>query len=339
MSALELAKQNLTITGLAQLRGWKWQPGKSCRIPYRQDRNASGSVLAGERLFHDFTTGETMDAPALLARVESITNEAACKLFIQLAGTDATRGKRPLANPAPNEAPERPRKKPRLPNLATPTRAELAQIAAIRNLSFDAVRLASRRGFLFVTWLNGTPCWALTDRSRWLCQLRRLDGEVFIRQDGSCFKAWTVTGSRGAWPIGCEESLRFGSIALVEGGGDFLAAFDFIVRERRGRDVAAVAMLGASNRIASDALRFFRSKFVRIFAHVDKPDFSGAQPGLEAAARWQEQLAAAGAIVTCFDFSGLRKHDETPVTDVNDLTSIHPDDLNSDPELSELMNF
>jgi hypothetical protein len=343
MTPLECAKEKLSIPVLARLRGWAWDPGKSCRIPYQQDRSASGSVLPNERLFHDFTSGETIDAPALLARVESMTNEAACRLFIQLAGTAADVDCHQRANGAgaraPFEQPDHERQKPRLPLLEAPSREDLKRIAALRNVSLDAVALARGRGFLFVTRLNGLPCWALTDSSRWLCQLRRMDGELFARRDAPGFKAWTVTGSRGAWPIGCAESKRFASIAFVEGGGDFLAACHFIVRERRGREVAPVAMLGASNRIAADALPFFASKAVRIFAHVDKPNPKGARPGLEAAARWQEQLTRAGADVTCFDFSGLRQGDESPVCDLNDLTSVPPDDFESDRELSELMNF
>lgn len=345
MTPLELAKDKLSIPALAGLRGWEWKPGKSCRLPYQQDRNASGSVLAGERLFHDFTSGQTMDAPALLARVENLTNEAACKLFIQLAGVTTADVPRGSINARLSSArpcvgsPESARTKPRLPHLVAPTREELKHVAELRNVSLDAVTLASKRGFLFVTRLNGVPCWALTDASRWLCQLRRMDGQLFARQDAPGFKAWTVAGGRGAWPVGCEESQRFPSIALVEGGGDFLAACHFIALEGRGSYVAPVAMLGASNRIASESLPLFRSKAVRIFAHVDKPNPKGACPGLEAAARWQEQLSGAGAFVTCFDLSGLRKTDGSPVGDLNDLTSIHPDDFESDHELSELMNF
>ena len=341
MTPLELAKDKLTIPDLASARGWDWNPGKSCHLPYQQDRSASGSVLAGAKLFHDFTNGETMDAPALLARVENLTNEAACKLFIQLAGVTAADARRDLApaNRAFVQPPEPARTKPRLPCLITPSRDELKRVADLRNVSLDAVKLASQRGFLFVTKLNGLPCWALTDASRWLCQLRRMDGELFPRQDAPGFKAWTVAGSRGAWPLGCNESVRFASVALVEGGGDFLAALHFIALEGRGRDVAPVALLGAGNRIDRAALPLFRAKAVRIFAHVDKPNPKGVCPGLEAAARWQEQLTSAGAVVTCFDFSGLRKIDESPVRDLNDLTSIHPDDFESDRELSELMNF
>ena len=246
MTPLELAKDKLTIPDLARLRGWEWTAGESCRLPYQQDRNASGSLPAGERLFHDFTSGETMDAPALLTRVENLTNEAACKLLIQLAGViaaDVRRELPPVKRAAFAEPPEQARTKLRLPHLETPTRDELKRVAELRNVSVDAVTLASERGFLFVTKLNGLPCWALTDSSRWLCQLRRMDGAVFPRQDAPGFKAWTVASSRRAWPLGCDESLRFASVAIVEGGGDFLAALHFIALEGRGRDVAPVALL------------------------------------------------------------------------------------------------
>src|SRR5437764_692631 len=85
MTPLELAKDRLTILELAALRGWNWKPGRACRCPYRADKNPSGSVLSDGRLFHDFASGKTLDAPALLSRVEEISNEAACRLFIELA--------------------------------------------------------------------------------------------------------------------------------------------------------------------------------------------------------------------------------------------------------------
>src|SRR5690242_6296046 len=63
MSALDAAKEKLTISALWQLRDWRGKPGRSCRLPYREDRSPSGSVLPNGRLFHDFTNGETFDAP------------------------------------------------------------------------------------------------------------------------------------------------------------------------------------------------------------------------------------------------------------------------------------
>jgi hypothetical protein len=326
MTPLESAKAALTIPELARRRRWAWTSGRLCPAPYRSDRHPSGSVFLDGKLFHDFASGETLDAPALLGRVENLPNAAACKLFIELAGTGA-------CNIAPIKCHIAPvRTKPRLPRLDPPSRADLKQIAEVRNVSLWSARIAAHRGFLFTTKFNGLPCWALTDEARWLCQLRRMDGEPFGRRDGDAFKALTVAGSYGAWPIGCAEaSRRFNSIALVEGGGDFLAAIHFILAESRIRDVGPVAMLGGS-RIAVEALPFFQQKAARIFAHAD-------QPGIEAAARWQQQLADAGAHVHCFDLSDLLTSDGRLAKDLNDLTSLDADEFESDRQLLGLMNF
>ena len=265
MTPLDLAKERLGIVRLAELRAWDWKPGKTCRLPYQPDRNESGSVFEGGRLFHDFTSGETMDAPALLARVEGLSNVEACKLFIELAGVkpgDVPRDLRPSA-PAPINArlsAEPPRVKPELPYLTKPGREDLARIAALRGLSIEGVALAAHRGFLSVATLNGRRCWALADASRWLCQLRPLDGKPFVKQDGGTFKARTCRGSWGAWPLGCVEAARFDSVALVEGGGDFLAAWHFIAADGAGANCAPVGMLGAGHRILAAALPHFAGK-------------------------------------------------------------------------------
>jgi len=344
MTPLDLAKERLDIPRLAELRGWDWTPGKTCRIPYKQDRNASGSVMEDGRLFHDFTSGATMDAPALLALVEGMANNAACKLFIELAGVkpgDVPRdSRRPQSSPpAMVQAAATSRVKPRLPYLAKPGPDDVARIAALRGLSVEGVALAARRGFLYMATLNNRRCWALTDPSRWLCQLRPLDGKPFVKQDGGKFKARTCKGSWGAWPLGCIEAKRFASVAFVEGGGDFLAAFHFIHLEDAGSTCAPVGMLGAGHRIPDAALTYFQRKRVRIFAHVDEPNPRGERPGWEAAARWEAQLTEAGARVTTFDLSGLTQSDGSPVGDLNDLARISAEDFEGDPELSAVMTF
>ena len=144
-----------------------------------------------------------------------------------------------------------------------------------------------------------------------------MDGAPFARRGGPGCKAWTARGSWAAWPLGCNEARDFSSVALVEGGGDFLAAFHFILAEGRERDVTPVAMLGASQRIAERALPCFHGKHVRIFPHVDSPHADGRAPGMEAAARWQDQLTGAGATVECFDLAGLRQCDGAPVGDLD----------------------
>jgi hypothetical protein len=73
----------------------------------------------------------------------------------------------------------------------------VARVAALRGLSIEGVTVAARRGFLYVATVNGRRCWALTDSSRWLCQLRPLDGQPFVKEGGTTFKARTCRGSWG----------------------------------------------------------------------------------------------------------------------------------------------
>jgi hypothetical protein len=105
----------------------------------------------------------------------------------------------------------------------------------------------------------------------------------------------------------------------VEGGADLLAALHFIHAEGGECSHFPVAMLGAKQRIHEDALPIFAGKRVRIMAHADAA-------GREGAERWAAQLATVGATVDCADFTGLRKADGSPVTDLNDCTQIHPED-------------
>ena len=344
MTPLDLAKERLDIPRLAELRGWDWKPGKSSRVPYRPDRSESGSVFADGRLFCDQASGQTMDAPALLARVEGLSNSDACKLFIELAGVTSADAARDLRPQIPLKAiltdrADAQRAKPVLPFLAQPSREDIERIAALRGLGIEGVKLAARRGFLHVTTFNGRRCWALTDASRWLCQLRAIDGKPFVKGDGGTFKARTCRGSWGAWPLGCVEAGSFASVALVEGGGDFLAAWHFIAAEGAGANCAPVGMLGAGHRIPAAALPHFAGKRVRIFAQIDPPQENGERPGYEAAAKWEAQLAEAGATATTFDLSGLTQRDGSPVADLNDLARISAEDFEADPELSAVMTF
>src|SRR5204863_9395426 len=114
-------------------------------------------------------------------------------------------------------------------------------------------------------------------------------------------------------------------IVLVEGAPDFLAAFHWIWAEDC-RDVTPVAILGASLSIHRVALPLFAKKRVRIFPHYDAERLNG----FDAARRWEAQLQSVGAIVDCFDCSGLIRNDGHAVLDLNDLCS-------AGPEIRELM--
>jgi hypothetical protein len=152
-----------------------------------------------------------------------------------------------------------------------------------------------------------------------------MDGQLWKHLEGRP-KAWTLHGSWAAWPVGIKEAQPFAAIALCEGGPDLLAACHFIACESREMDCAPVAMLGATQRIHSDALPMFAGKRIRIFGHADNDGRAGVE-------RWARQLESVGAVVDAFDFAGLRKTDGSPVKDLNNATSVCADDFEANREL------
>jgi hypothetical protein len=171
----------------------------------------------------------------------------------------------------------------------------------------------------------------ITDRERRNAQFRRMDGQPFAVHSAKV-KALTAPGSCAAWPIGASDAMRAARLVLVEGGGDFLAAYHFAHIEGTLAAVQPVAMLGAAQRIDSNALPLFAGKAIRIFPHLD-----GAGAG--AALRWERQLRAAGLDAHCFDLVNLARDDGQAVKDLNDLTRIAADDFERERELWTLTTF
>jgi hypothetical protein len=87
-NALALAKDRLRIPELWRLLGLPGEPAKSCRVPWREDQNPSGSVYEDGRRFHDHATGEDFDAPDFLARARNVSLGEAIKEFKRLAGVE-----------------------------------------------------------------------------------------------------------------------------------------------------------------------------------------------------------------------------------------------------------
>ena len=85
----------------------------------------------------------------------------------------------------------------------------------------------------------------------------------------------------------------------MEGLPDFLAAFDFLLRENRAGEVAPIAMLSATVAIDELQLSRFAGKHVRIYSHSDTPGIAGAE-------RWGKQLGTVNATVDFFNFSKTR---------------------------------
>ena len=346
------AKERIRIPNVWAHFNLPGEPRASCKSPFRDEQKPSFSVSAAGDLWNDFGTGEGGDSVDFFQRASGLSRTEACKKFIELAGGSFTPTPRPaLPHPKPAEAKPR----PVFPDFRRGATDEMKQLAGIRSIGLEGLELASERGLLHFARLKGSPAWIITDSERVNAQARRMDGQPhpetghgpnvwyddqnvphdrmpaqgWQHLEGKP-KAWTLPGSWASWPIGIKEAQPFKHIALCEGGPDLLAACHFIRCESREHDCAPVAMIGAKLRIPDDALPFFTGKRIRIFTHAD-------DAGHGAAECWARQLEAVGANVDAFNFSGLRKVDESPVTDLNDCTSIHADDFETERNLWNLL--
>lgn len=330
--------------------------GLECRCPMHEERTPSFSIKGGEEgdSGHCFGCGWGGDIFKLYMASRGCTFPEAVEQLAGLAGVYPTaspiewkhRTVKPLLEDAVKA---RVRKKPPLPPLKRLKPEDIETLAALRGLSIGGVKVAAesfRRVAVcdWPQWLSdrtgqwrlandASRSWVITDETRWLAQYRRLNGEPYeLKRKGEAevrtTKAWTA-GSP-VWPIGAAELGRRVRILLVEGGADLLAAYHFLHGYGLLSEVAVCAMLGSGNRITADALPFFEGKRVRIIMDADEP--KGEDPrvaSLEAAARWQRQLTAAGAAVESFSLYGLETATGARVKDLNDLALCDAETLGS----------
>lgn len=312
---LSEAKARIRIPDLWRHFGFEGEPKASCRCPWREDHKPSFSVSTDGMLWNDFATGEGGDAVDFLQRASGLSKAEACRKFIELAGGRITPTPH-AARPHPKPADTKPR--PIFPDFHKGTPADFAQLAKLRGIGREGLDFASERGLLWFATLKDCPAWIITDGERVNAQARRMDGQQWEHVQA---KAWTLPGSWASWPIGIKEAQAFPSVALVEGGPDFLGAHYLALWEQapnfasRAVRCVPVAMLGASQRIHEDALPHFAGKRVRIFGHAD-------EAGREAVERWARQLQAVGADVDAFSFAGLQQVNGEPVKDLNDALAM-----------------
>jgi hypothetical protein len=328
-SPLERALAGVTIAELGARFFPSWRPGKSCPSPFREDKKPSFSVFADGRKWKDHATAEGGDAVDFLAKARGIALPAACRDLIYSAGGGAALPGTGIASTRRQEVPPCPRpaveERPASSYLWSEIQAtmrrgricEFESLARLRGLPvFAGLQLASDAGQL---WFLEAPdgrervaAWLLTDSSRRVAQLRRLDGKPW---QGIGAKAKTVVAAGGdaAWPVGAASIGGKPFVALVEGGPDLLAAWHFAWWCNRANEIAPVAMLGSGQRIHPDALPAFKGKGVWTFPHADTA-------GANAAGRWAGQLHSAGALwVKPFDFAPYTLPGGRPVKDLNDL--------------------
>lgn len=297
---LEEAKRLVSVADVWRRLRPETAPAKEIgafRSPIREERNPSFSIFAGGQEWKDHGTGESGDQVDLIEVFTGCTTSEAIGSLIEIAGGDpeaggdwrsATTTARKIGTTtftSTDEQAERKAKRERWPKLFRGEPRHWKALADLRKIDPRAVELASLENVLrFCLW-KGEPSWAITEENaveaRFI-EVRRMDGGRWPKRGGDGFKAFTLPGSEKR-AVNAGNLSGSESVALVEGGGDLLGAYDFILRENRVSRVVPVALLGAGQPIPEDQVEAFRGRRVRIFQQGD-----GA--GEKAAARWNRQL-------------------------------------------------
>lgn len=165
----------------------------------------------------------------------------------------------------------------RADQLKHPARHYYDLIATARKLHWVAIQMAHDAGtlrFCNPQWHpdgEKFPCYAILDIENPVnVQFRRLN----LDETGKAKCFWGDTkvmgwkGNQGNWPVGIDNALRHpkSTLLLVEGTGDFLAAWDI---RNQGIDIIPIGIFGASNSISSAALPFFERRKVFIIEQHD----------------------------------------------------------------------
>lgn len=326
-------KERLLIPEVWQKLALQGQPSKTCRSPFREDKNPSFSITKDGRRWKDYGTGQNGDVIDFIAMARQISTGEALKVFLELAGVPV-----PVKRRSPQSGASRgtsfkekatallpPQETPKPEGLCVPlqngTEADRRLVAESRRITPEAVSLALALRTLTFSIVQGYRCWLIVDAEERCVEARRLDGMPFT----SCGtlgrrKAHTLRGSRKDWPLGAAVLRRipqFRTLLLVEGGPDYLAALHF-ANELERWDVLPVAMLGRGTgaRIDPGALELMRGRRVRIYPHNDADG-----GGVKSARLWAAQLDGVGCVVDIYEFTGLHRTDGTPIKDLNDCTT------------------
>lgn len=280
-------------------------PGKSCKSPFREDHRPSFSVYADGARFKDHANG---------AHAGDVVDFI--KLALDCDTGAAVRWMRERIGEAPPEPtrqaqPKAAKRTAKWPTLARGTDAELDALARLRALPVDALRLASERGLLWFCNFATQRAWAITDKARRCLELRTMTGQPWPPYRDIPERKSHAIGDKQT-PLGLLEMEQFGSVLLVEGVGDLLAAFAVIQSESRAADVTAVACLGATVRIIPEVARQFAMKRVRIVPQLD-------EPGQRAAREWALALREAGAVVDAFSLSSITDATGQSIKDLGDV--------------------
>jgi hypothetical protein len=331
-SEIEAAKERIRLPELWKILALPGEPprrdGVKFSSPLRPDTHPSCTFFDDGRRMIDWTTGKSYDGIDLLGETLGLKNGEAIRRFVEIANGYPVR-----VDPAPSARPQPKAKatRPKLSGLRKAMPYELEQIAASRNISVRAAELAQDLGTVRVCEVCGFVSWVVLDESGLCAEGRRLNGKSYpqVVRDGKVLigerKAHTLRGSRKDWPVGILPAEQYRksveTIALVEGGPDYLAALHFMLAQGR-TGILPVAMLGRCQGLRGlhpHSRRYLQGMRVRIYPHADADNGSYKNAAIIA-----ERLEVLGCEVDCFVFEGLKKSDGAIIKDLNDCVDVAP---------------
>ena len=309
---------------------------KSCRSPFREDKNPSFGIYqgtSGDWLFKDHATGDGGDEIKFLAIYHGLDPVANFGELLNKYGNIAGLPISPDVFGGIEKLHE-PRENVDISQFHSGKSDEIRRLALSRPYYREGLNWASKRGVLLFGQIRNIPVYVVTDSAGKLAEARRVDGKPFDKGN----KSHCIRGSRKSWPIGILEAGPYPHIALVEGVPDFLHAHAGILHEQSnhyastGVNCAPVAMLGAGCNIAEEALDHFYGKRVTLIPHVD-------QAGKDAAQRWGDQLYQAGVQdILVFELDGAISEQGEPVNDLYDTYCLSTESLKANPSLGRMFH-
>ena len=320
MITVKEAKKIINIFSVWELLNLPGSPGKSCKAPHREDRSPSFSIYDNGNRFKDFGTGENGDVVVFISLVLGISESEACKELIRLAGGGNIPSLSKVGNYSEKKSEEE--QQNFYEYLRLGSQYELYQLAELRGIGFQGIRLAQKRGHLrFLSNKAGT-IWSLADLDGTFRQDRLLSGNPIRLKDGKRVKARTL--GKLKHPLGLNEIEPYECVLLVEGGPDFLAANFLISQTSQAQLFGVIAMLGAHQEFHPDHANKLKGKRVRIFPHMDEAGMNGVQ-------NWFSVLKSVGVEVDIYDFDKTTTKDGKLITDLNDLLRVNLEDWDNDP--------
>ena len=169
------AKQIVTINSVWEVYNLPGKPGKSCKAPHRKDRSPSFSVYEDGRRFKDFGTGENGDVINFISLIKGIPEAQAYKDLFNLAGAGSNIPKLPLK--LKDKEKTQSEYFNYYQNLRRGTTYEMYELAELRGIGFNGIKLAHDRGHLRFTSSKAGIIWALADLRGSFRQDRLLSGK------------------------------------------------------------------------------------------------------------------------------------------------------------------